>query len=259
MTETENLLNNFKEIVDGDYSNLAHALRDLQASTTAAPQSTPPLLPSQAHNTIELVGRTAKRSVGFIVSVSSAVLASTLAAAALNGVGPKPIVEFAQTAAKNIESLTKDTVGNLFTSTVSPSSNQAADNSTPLPTNPPSASATSSAVAAGTINTSTSSIVPVPEIAYASPLPIPTSSATAESQESAHPENTEGPAQGLENSVPSSSPSSTLQGQPSEQSATPQSSQKENSATTNTEVSSGNTIENHSAGNVSDQNTKING
>ena len=181
--ESEYLLDNFLNVDSAENELLIAALRDLHENPAAPLSSMPPILPSQVKNVIDSVGRTAKKSAGFIVSVSGALLASSLAAAALNGVGPKPVVEFAQSTAKSIETITKKVLNDLdFIS------QDNSTNSTQVPTPQPSPS--------------------VPELRpiSPSPRPIPSTSPIAEPEVSEITEPTAEPSQEVSETSSSASP-----------------------------------------------------
>ena len=107
ITDSESILSNFDEIRDGEFAELASALRDLSSMPETLAMGTPPLLPSQVTQVISTIGRSAKRTAAIITAASSALVATALAAAAISGVGPKPVVNFAKSTARAIENETK--------------------------------------------------------------------------------------------------------------------------------------------------------
>lgn len=109
--QTEEILNHFNDIQDGEFAEIAHALRDLATLPEILAAENPPLLPSDIVGVVRTLGKGAKRTALVISSASAALIASALAAAALTGVGPKPIVKFAQSTLRTIENSGKQIFG----------------------------------------------------------------------------------------------------------------------------------------------------
>ncbi len=161
ITDSESILSNFDEIRDGEFAELASALRDLSSMPETLAMGTPPLLPSQVTQVISAIGRSARRTAAIVTAASSALIATALAAAAITGVGPKPVVNFAKSTVRAIENETK----RIFN--ISPS---------PEVTVVPTESATPKAIPS---TSSTPSTSPSEQSTSPSPSPSPTESHSA--------------------------------------------------------------------------------
>jgi len=107
VADSEFIFEHFDELTDGPFADLASALREIKALPETLAPKNPPILPSQVLDNVRVLGRATKRTAAIAIIVTSVAVASTLTAAALTGVGPKPIVHFAKSAVKSIEDVTK--------------------------------------------------------------------------------------------------------------------------------------------------------
>lgn len=99
MEASENLIANFKSINSGPNADLAAALRALSKIDEVDSASKPDFYPSDAEY-VEVIKfrsrRAARRTITTSIFVTGFAISATLGAAALTGVGPKPVINFAK-------------------------------------------------------------------------------------------------------------------------------------------------------------------
>lgn len=100
--DTEYILEHFKDLKDGPFADLTSALRDLSRLPEVLAPANPPLMPSQVIKNVKPFKRSTGRNISTVIVATAIAVSTTLAAAALTGVGPKPLVEFAKSTIKVI-------------------------------------------------------------------------------------------------------------------------------------------------------------
>lgn len=103
--DSEYILEHFKELTDGPFADLSAALRELNTLPEVLAPAQPPLLPSQVMKNVKPFKRSTGRNATTIIIATALAASTTLGAAALTGVGPKPFVQFAKSTIKKIESV----------------------------------------------------------------------------------------------------------------------------------------------------------
>lgn len=121
--DTEYILEHFKELKDGPFGDLSAALRDLNAMPETLPPFEPPLYPSAVLKNVKPFKRSAKSAGATVIVAGAIAISTTLAASALTGVGPKPLVEFAKSTFKTIGTIGSSVVKFVATPITSTNSN----------------------------------------------------------------------------------------------------------------------------------------
>lgn len=130
--DTEYILEHFKELNDGPFAELSSALRDLNKLPEVLAPAQPPLLPSQVLKNVKPFKRSTGRRVTTVVVATAIALTTTLGAAALTGVGSKPLVDFAKSTFKAIGSVGSSVI-KIVSSPLTPKEQAVQQNDSALP------------------------------------------------------------------------------------------------------------------------------